>query len=108
MHMLIIIQHDDEPQNTDDYDNNICAEIPDLDADPELYETITSANIHSSCGPGIPNRPCMDITQEILTQFTEKGKMGATLNRKNSFMIIDVDHSIQSIRIKKIKCLYQH
>lgn len=59
MHMLIILHRDEKPRNTDDYDNYVCAEIPDPDADPELYETITSANIHASCGLGIPNISCM-------------------------------------------------
>lgn len=44
IHMLVILHHNDKPQNY---------------ANPELYETISSANSYGHCGPVIPNRPYM-------------------------------------------------
>lgn len=59
IHMLIILYCDDKPRNTNDYNNYVCAEIPELDTNLELYKTITPANINGPCRSGIPNLPCM-------------------------------------------------
>ena len=40
-------------------DKVICAELPDRDADPRLYDYIVSHNIHGPCGPVKRNAVCM-------------------------------------------------
>src|SRR5204862_958696 len=39
--------------------NIICAEIPDRNIDPDLYNVITSNMMHGPCGPTHPNSLCI-------------------------------------------------
>ena len=48
-HILLILDKQDKPKNTDDYDRIISAEIPDKIKNPQLYETIIKLNIHTPC-----------------------------------------------------------
>ena len=58
-HILIIFADDDKLKTPDDYDDLICAEIPDPEKDPGLYEIISNCNMHGPCGSLNPNCPCM-------------------------------------------------
>ena len=58
-HILIIFADDDKLKAPDDYDDLICAEIPDPEKDPELYDIISNCNMHGPCGSLNPNCPCM-------------------------------------------------
>ena len=59
MHLLLILDPDDDIKTTEDLDRLISAEIPDKDEDPELYEIICANQLHGPCGCLGPNRPCM-------------------------------------------------
>ena len=48
-HILIILDADDAPLTTDDYDKFVCAELPDPEQDPELFGIITKRNLHGPC-----------------------------------------------------------
>ncbi|GBM41621.1 hypothetical protein AVEN_198375-1 [Araneus ventricosus] len=51
------------------------AELPDLIADPTLFQIITRCVIHGPCGTLNPNSPCMRegvSTKEYLKEFREK------------------------------------
>ena len=58
-HILIILAREDKPRNPDAYDRITCAELPDKDAEPELYETVTESMAHGPCGDDDPLCPCM-------------------------------------------------
>ncbi|KAL7543673.1 hypothetical protein ACHAWF_007441 [Thalassiosira exigua] len=45
--------------NPDQLDKRICAEIPDKEADPVLFELVTKFMLCGPCGPEYPDRACM-------------------------------------------------
>ena len=59
-HILLILKADDKPRCADDYDAIVCAEIPDKDADPQLYEIVKACMIHGPCGALNPQAPCTE------------------------------------------------
>ena len=58
-HILLILHPDDKPRNADDYDRIVCAELPDKEKEPLLYNVVTDCLIHGPCGTDNPNSPCM-------------------------------------------------
>ena len=58
-HVLITLAQEYKPQTVDDDDAIICAEIPNKDDNPDIYETVKQLMIHGPCGNFITNAPCM-------------------------------------------------
>lgn len=56
-HILIWLVDKIRPEEIDQI---ISAEVPDPDADEELYAIVTAHMIHGPCGVNNPNSPCMD------------------------------------------------
>ena len=74
-HILLILEKEDKPKNTDDYDKIISAEIPDITINKNLYETITKFNIHIPCNHKsycFENGKCTKIFPRNLTNNTYK------------------------------------
>ena len=59
-HMLIILDQDSKLRDPQDLDSIICAEIPDYDTDPDLYNIITSSMVHGPCGILNTRSMCME------------------------------------------------
>ncbi|KAG3130439.1 hypothetical protein PI126_g20500 [Phytophthora idaei] len=57
-HILVILSGDSKPRSPADFDRFVCAEIPDHETNPELFETVSTCMIHGPCGAGI-NSPCV-------------------------------------------------
>jgi hypothetical protein len=60
VHLLIILANNSKLRLAADVDSLICAEIPDEQADLELYQTVTKTMVHGPCGILNPNSVCMD------------------------------------------------
>jgi hypothetical protein len=58
-HILIILAPEHKFRTPEDYDRVVCAELPDAQVNPRLYEIVTSNMLHGPCGPVNPNSPCM-------------------------------------------------
>ena len=75
MHILGICDSESKPRNPEDYDEIVCADIPDKDRFPELCIVVTKFMMHGPCGIDRPNSPCMDqgkCTKKFLKEFVEK------------------------------------
>ena len=49
-HILIIMEKDSKPKTVEAIDKVVCAEIPDKDENPKLYDIIIRNNLHGPCG----------------------------------------------------------
>lgn len=58
-HILLILHPRDRPQTPEQIDAIVCAELPDPDTNPRLYNTVVNSMIHRPCGSANPNSPCM-------------------------------------------------
>jgi len=58
-HILLILDASDKARTTSDYDTIVSAEIPDENALPLAYSTVTSHMMHGPCGNLKPNATCM-------------------------------------------------
>jgi hypothetical protein len=60
MHLLVWLEQAAHILEPNDVDEVISAEIPDCNADPLLYETVTTSMMHGPCGPDYPSALCWD------------------------------------------------
>lgn len=59
MHFLIFLHIDDKIKEPADVDRLVCAEFPDQQTDPALFETVFKCMVHGPCGFRNPQAPCM-------------------------------------------------
>ena len=59
-HILVFLYPEYRYTNGKSIDKVICAEIPDKDEDPRLFDIVSSLMIHGPCGDQNKNSPCMD------------------------------------------------
>ena len=74
-HILLIVHPEDKPQNTDDYDKIVSAEIPDPALFPLAHQTVIKNMIHGPCGIRNPNSVCMKdgiCTKGYPKEYTEE------------------------------------
>ena len=58
-HILLILCSEDKPNDGEQVDRMISAEIPDSATQPRLHEIVTKHMIHGPCGKYNMNSPCM-------------------------------------------------
>ncbi|KAG5563862.1 hypothetical protein RHGRI_000157 [Rhododendron griersonianum] len=58
-HMLIILKSDCKITNSDKFDQFVCAEIPNPNQFPDLYEKVAKHMMHGPCGVFNKKNPCM-------------------------------------------------
>lgn len=59
-HMLVILAPEDKPLTPEEVDAIVCAEIPDPETNPRLYEIVGRCMMHGPCGASHPNCACME------------------------------------------------
>jgi PIF1-like helicase/Helitron helicase-like domain at N-terminus/Helicase len=79
LHLLIILDHDSKIRDTDKIDSIVCAEIPDKQQHPRLFELVTKNMIHRPCGAENGNiySPCIEngkCTKKFPKDFSEVTK----------------------------------
>lgn len=69
-HILIILEPRAHPTTVEQVDNIVSARLPDQEAEPELWETVTTCLLHAPCGRAHPDRPCMrDVNGRRVCRF---------------------------------------
>jgi len=58
-HILMILASEDKPKTPEDFDKLVCAEIPDKNLQPLLFETVNRNMVHGPCGILNSQSPCM-------------------------------------------------
>ena len=59
-HILTICNTESKPRTPEEYDEIVCAEIPDQRRFPELHKIVTTFMMHGPCGTSNPKFLCMD------------------------------------------------
>ncbi|GES92234.1 uncharacterized protein LOC112184611 [Rhizophagus clarus] len=55
----MILASENKPKTPEDFDKLVCAEIPDRNLQPLLFETVNKNMVHGSCGVLNSQSPCM-------------------------------------------------
>ncbi|PIC52798.1 hypothetical protein B9Z55_002756 [Caenorhabditis nigoni] len=59
LHLLMILKNQWKPRMASEIDDIVSAELPDPDEDPELFEIVSSVQMHRPCGIHNPDSSCM-------------------------------------------------
>ncbi|KIH55324.1 hypothetical protein ANCDUO_14520 [Ancylostoma duodenale] len=79
-HILIILNEAWKPRTAADVDDIVCAELPDKQTDPTLFEIISKQMMHRPCGALNPSSPCMvdgKCSKNFPKEFTNDTTMGS-------------------------------
>ncbi|KAL4580135.1 hypothetical protein LXL04_016316 [Taraxacum kok-saghyz] len=63
-HFLLIMRAEDKLKNPEQYDQKVCAEIPDPTKYPKMHEIVVKHMMHGPCGSLGPSSPCMQGEQK--------------------------------------------
>ena len=63
-HFLLIMRAEDKLKNPEQYDQKVCAEIPDPIKYPKMHEIVVKHMMHGPCGSLGPSSPCMQGEQK--------------------------------------------
>ncbi|XP_058225284.1 uncharacterized protein LOC131334340 [Rhododendron vialii] len=78
MHVLFFLLGRDKIRTCAQVDKLVCAEFPNLEDDPELFETVKSCMVHGPCGARNPHATCMEngkCTKRYSRAFAETTTM---------------------------------
>ena len=87
-HQLYTLADEDKPRTPEDVDKVVCAEIPDKQTNPELYELVKTFMVHGPCGIDNPDAQCMEMKDgvRICTKGYPKPFLEATNITKNGIV----------------------
>ncbi|XP_012847884.1 PREDICTED: uncharacterized protein LOC105967828 [Erythranthe guttata] len=87
-HILLWLHNDDKPNNPEEIDRIICAEIPNEENDRKMYQLVEKYMIHGPCGqanlksPCMKDRVCTKRFPKPFVQRTESDADGFTVYRR--------------------------
>ncbi|XP_077222666.1 uncharacterized protein LOC143856351 [Tasmannia lanceolata] len=58
-HLLLVLEKGSKMLSPDEYDNIVCAELPDENSEPILFERVVKQMMHGPCGNLRTSSPCM-------------------------------------------------
>jgi hypothetical protein len=58
-HILLFVRGEDRPKTTAEVDKMVSAELPDREADPVAFQSVSQFMVHGPCGVLNPSFPCM-------------------------------------------------
>lgn len=89
-HILLILAPEDKPTGPEDFDRMVCAELPNKETHPELYNIVTTCMLHGPCGAADPSCPCMrdgkctkGYPREFSEHMLDTGKSYPVYRRRN-------------------------
>ena len=85
-HILLILHDKDKPKTIRDFDRIVCAEIPNKNDSPLLYETVTTSMIHNPCHIN-KSYSCFDKLKNQCTKQFPKTFCEETINSINGYPI---------------------
>lgn len=85
-HILVILDPRDKPASPEDYDKIVCAEIPDPETHPLLYETVRHHMVHRPCGNHNPTAPCME-NKRCNINFPKDFRSETTVNEETGYVM---------------------
>ena len=100
-YILLIMNQDDKIRDVEGVDDIICAEIPDRNIDPELYDIVTSNMMHDPCGPAYSDSSCMQdgkCSKKYPRQFCDE-----IVSNEDDYPIYRRRRVIEGQR-RKVKC----
>ncbi len=86
-HILLWVERSDKSVDAAEIDDVICAEIPDKDLNPELYEAVSEYMVHGPCGVLNKNSPCMDSDKVKCTKKFPKAFNDQTTFDENGYPV---------------------
>ena len=78
IHLLIWLESSDKMLTPEMANNVFTAELPDMNADPSLFEVVRKNMVHGPCGKMNPKCPCMEngqCTKKYPKEFFGKNRI---------------------------------
>jgi hypothetical protein len=89
VHMLCILDPDDNPNSTQDIDNLISAKIPDPVLHPLAHATVTKHMMHGPCGDINSSAVCMDSSGKCSKGFPKRFCSETTPNTSDGYPVYE-------------------
>jgi len=77
VHILMIMGAEDKPHTSSDIDDVICAEIPDKNLHPKLYEIVTNCMLDGPCAKG----KCLDDKNKCTKGYPKQFSSHTTMDK---------------------------
>ncbi|XP_048493453.1 uncharacterized protein LOC125494001 [Beta vulgaris subsp. vulgaris] len=85
-HILLFLHRDDKFPNAEAVDKIICAELPNKDGNPDLYDIVVTHMMHGPCGASNLDSPCM--VDKICTKHFPKRFNERTIVDEHGYLLL--------------------